>query len=348
MDKTLIIRADATPDIGTGHLMRSLALAREWKARGGNVVFASVCTSPELADRITRAGITLAAYPAVPETAEDLDRTRTLIRRHSAVWTILDGYHFSPDFPEGVRETGCALLMLDDYNHRPFYGPDILVNQNPCAPDLGYSCAESTVTLFGPAYAFIREEFLKAVPKTDYPDRARRILVTMGGADTENITGQILKALEHLSGPPLKLRVIIGPGFPAPETLESLAPASGHSVEFIRNPADMASHMAWADIGISAAGSTCWELAYMGLPSLLVTAAENQALNAAAFDKMGIFISLGHYRELTPENITGALQNLAENKALRERMSTRQQALMDGRGAARIIDRVTAMKGRSI
>ncbi|MEH0019934.1 MAG: UDP-2,4-diacetamido-2,4,6-trideoxy-beta-L-altropyranose hydrolase [Desulfobacter sp.] len=348
MDRTLIIRADATPDIGTGHLMRNLALAREWKARGGNVVFASVCTSPELADRITRAGMTLTAYPAVPDTAEDLDTTQALIRRHRAAWTILDGYHFPPDLPEGIRETGCALLMLDDYNHRPFYGPDILVNHNPCAPDLGYCCAERTVTLFGPAYAFIREEFLNETPKTDHPGRARRILVTMGGADTENITGQILKALEHLSGSPLEIRVIIGPGFPAPETIEPLAPASGPPVEFIRNPADMAGQMAWADIGISAAGSTCWELAYMGLPSLLVTAAENQALNAAAFDKMGIFISLGHYRELTPENITGALRNLAEDKALREKMSARQQTLMDGRGAARIIDRMTAMKGRSI
>ncbi|HEX3049196.1 MAG TPA: GNAT family N-acetyltransferase, partial [Aggregatilineaceae bacterium] len=95
--------------------------------------------------------------------------------------------------------------------------------------------------------------------------------------------------------------------------------------------------MAWADVAVTASGSTCWELLYMGLPSAVIVLAENQEPIARDLSERGAVINLGWQHDLSDEQIGAALRDLIEDEARRKRMSETGRALVDGRGAERVI-----------
>ena len=190
---------------------------------------------------------------------------------------MLDGYHFDPAYQKAIREAGYRLLVVDDTAHLPAYHADVLLNQNIYAPQLTYSYDPHTVLLLGPMYALLRPEFLVWKEwERHIPDTARHILVTLGGGDSDNVTLKVIQALHDIRLPDLEIRVIVGPANPHRDSLVAAIEHGPHSVELLFDVTDMPGLMAWADIAVSAAGSTCWELLFMGLPSLVGVLADNQ------------------------------------------------------------------------
>ena len=98
--------------------------------------------------------------------------------------------------------------------------------------------------------------------------------------------------------------------------------------------------MAWADLAIAAGGSTNWELAFMGLPSVIITVAENQSAIAQQLGKMGVTISLGWYQQLTVNQLTTAILSLLSAQQKRQQMSEKGRQLVDGLGSQRIIEKM--------
>src|SRR5262249_23119014 len=153
--------------------------------------------------------------------------------------------------------------------------------------DLYPSCGSNTALLLGTRYALLRREFFRARP-TDraHAPRAQKLLVTVGGGDPNNCTHTILEGVAVIED--LTTIAVGGPSNPRATELEQLAQRTGGRIIVQRNPPDMSHLMAWADIAISAAGNTCWELAFMGLPMLLVVLAENQRPGATSLDTLGL------------------------------------------------------------
>jgi UDP-2,4-diacetamido-2,4,6-trideoxy-beta-L-altropyranose hydrolase len=98
----------------------------------------------------------------------------------------------------------------------------------------------------------------------------------------------------------------------------------------------MASLMAWADIAVTGAGSTCWELACMGLPALALVIAENQRAIAEELSAAGVIFNLGSHQEVSAERIASIIDGLLYSSFRRLRMSQRGRALVDGQGAERV------------
>jgi UDP-2,4-diacetamido-2,4,6-trideoxy-beta-L-altropyranose hydrolase len=324
---TLFIRADADTRMGTGHVMRCLALAHAWP---GEVVFLGRVESEGLRRRIAEMGARFIALDASGDVQAVLDVLSGVDAKHVA----LDGYHFTPAYQRAIRAAGYRLLVIDDNAHLPHYHTDILLNQNIYAPNLDYTTEPDTVCLLGTRYALLRPEFARWQNWTrDISNAAHKVLVTMGGGDPDNVTLKVVEALQKLDILNLDVKVVVGAANPHRDALVQAAPDAA----FLVNVADMSELMAWADVAVSAAGSTSWELIFMGLPSLLVTVADNQRDIAAGLDAAGAALGLGWHADLTAGIIAGALGDLLNDAARRHTMSAAARDIVDGQGAARVV-----------
>jgi UDP-2,4-diacetamido-2,4,6-trideoxy-beta-L-altropyranose hydrolase len=345
MSLNLVIRADANSIVGTGHLMRCMALAQGWNDCVGQVTFLSHCESENLHKRIRSEGFNFQPIEFAHPDPCDLNRTISILSdltkpNHSTknTWLILDGYHFTPDYQKALRTDIYNLLVLDDMVHLNHYHADILLNQNIHAPKLKYPCDKETIKLLGCDYALLRREFLRYRNWRRHTQRrAKKILVTLGGVDPDNVTLKVVKALSLIDDPGLEIKIVVGPSNP---NINSLKAALSHlplNCNLLFNVSDMPSLMAWADVAVSAAGSTCWELAFMGLPGLIITIADNQVEIAKGLGRAGAMIDLGWHENISIEQLAKTLNIILQSHLKRATLSEKGQKLVDGMGGKKII-----------
>jgi UDP-2,4-diacetamido-2,4,6-trideoxy-beta-L-altropyranose hydrolase len=334
----LLVRADASAAIGTGHVMRCLALAQAWVERGGRARFASAACPEALAERLASEGFECERLHTRAGGAEDARATLRLARKHGARWIALDGYHFSPPYQAQLRAAGARVLLFDDEARAPAYAADLLLNQNLHASsgDYGWKSGSARL-LLGSQYALLRREFRHGAGVHErVAPRARRLLVTLGGADPSNATERVLRALRRLRRADFEVLCLAGAANPHFDTLKHYADPPHLRVE--HSTSDMPARMAWADLAISAAGTTTWELCFMGLPTLSIVLADNQQRIAHSLAERGAALSLGRAEALREDVLERAVGELAEDEALRATLSSQGRALVDGRGAERVAD----------
>jgi UDP-2,4-diacetamido-2,4,6-trideoxy-beta-L-altropyranose hydrolase len=342
MKNTLLIRADAHSGIGTGHVMRCLALAQAWKERGGEAVFASSMLPPKLRARLRSEGLICAHISTSPGSAFDALQTGELAMISDADWVVVDGYHFGSHYQRTVKESGRHLLFLDDNRHAGHYYADLILNQNLHGNDTLYINREPhTRLLLGTDYVLLRSEFrrmkrgVRPIPKT-----ATKLLVTLGGSDPDNVTLEVVKALQKADFSMLKVRVIVGSNYMYYNELLKCASESNTPMQLAINPANMPELMMWADLAISGGGTTCWEMAYLGLPAILLVIAENQRASAEALHKREAFVTLDHKRPFDETEFLETLHRLIFDREHREALSLNASQLVDGQGVFRVLEHV--------
>lgn len=342
----LFIRADANTQIGTGHIMRCIALAQAWQDQGGQVTFLTHCTSEPLRQRIQVEGFEFVPIDHANPDSSDLKKTIEVIKPQTPIceppaakpWLCLDGYHFTPDYQKAIRDAGIRLLVIDDMNHLPHYHADILLNQNIHAPDLHYFCDPDTTLLLGTRYVLLRREFMKYKGlKREIPEKAKKIIVTMGGADPDNATLKVFEAIKLLNDPDLDVKIIIGPSNPNIEIIKRSMLHAQCPMRCVENATHMPDLMAWADLAITAAGSTCWELAFMGVPFGAIVLAENQAQVASALKLAGVSRTLDTDDSMSVSEIASQLRPLLRSRTKRKEMSRLGSELIPTAGNAETI-----------
>lgn len=334
----LVIRADANTAIGSGHVMRCLALAQAWQDQGGAVTFVSD-VSTSLRERLRSEGIAVRPVTAEPGSAADAEYLIETARELGARHVVVDGYHFGAVYPKQLKDARLHVLFLDDNGHAKHYYADLVLNQNiHDSEDLYPSREPYTRLLLGTRYALLRREFQPWQNwRREISDTGWNVLVTMGGSDPDNVTLKVLRALERARPERVDVRVVVGSGNPHFAELEKAARHLTHTVRLEQNTTDMPALMAWADVAVSAAGSTCWELAFMGLPSIVLVVAENQQAIAANLTQRDAAISLGQAVDTSQDSIASAVLDLLYDTNARRRLSKRGRSLVDGRGAARAV-----------
>jgi UDP-2,4-diacetamido-2,4,6-trideoxy-beta-L-altropyranose hydrolase len=341
--ETLLVRADATSRIGMGHFMRSLALAEQWKAQGGEAVFLSRCENRDLRERLDRREIELLPIEEPHPAPGDLHQTRDALGEYGASWLVVDGYNFDPDYHLALRRDESRLLIIDDCADLQAYHADIVLNQNISANKLSYPCGADTALLLGNDYALLRTEFtgwdewMRVIP-----DRAENILVTLGGSDPDLVTLDIIDALAGVPAPALQVKVVVGNlnRHGAEIRLAAASCPTAHAIEVVPPVDDMSALMIWADVAISAAGSTCWELASVGLPSLLVVLSPDQLAIAQGMDQTRAAI---YVEDRTGDEIARTLSALVEDRDRRAGISRKCREFIDGHGAERVVTAMVKM-----
>ena len=292
---TLLLRADASPQIGMGHVMRCLALAEPWLQAGSAVTLLTASPPPALRARAEVLGVTIKELSAASDSPADASETIAFAQSLRATWLVLDGYHFDAGFQRAVKSAGLRLLVFDDTAHATHYAADFVLNQNLGASASLYPHRDPTTRLLlGPRFVQLRGEFASFNAQAANPRlsslapiggegrgegaRPPRVLVTLGGSDPDNATGEVLSVLRTI--PNLTADLILGPANPHAGALQSAIRNPQSAIHLHQNPPDLPPLMARADLAICAGGTTAWELSFLGVPMLVLVLAENQRTNA--------------------------------------------------------------------
>jgi UDP-2,4-diacetamido-2,4,6-trideoxy-beta-L-altropyranose hydrolase len=328
--------------------MRCLALAQAWQDTGRHAILATAAGLGSLETRLRSEGVEVVHVSSHPGSPDDAIQTANLAKKKGAAWVVVDGYHFGAEYQRIVRESGSRLLLIDDNGYADHYYADIVLNQNIHAHEDSYSDKEQyTRLLLGTRYVLLRREFLKWRGwKREIPDVAHKVLVTLGGTDPDNVTLKILRLLQFVKVKDLNTVVVVGGENPHHEEFQSIVQDSRFPVRLYSNVSNMPELMAWADIAIAAGGTTLWELAFMGLPSLILVLADNQRSSAQLLSKMGAVANLGCHKDLSSAEIAQAATRLIVTPRIRSEMTRRGQELVDGEGSARVLLNLEARKLR--
>jgi len=343
---TLLIHADASIAIGTGHAMRCLALAQAWQDAGGKTVIAMAEATSAIEDKLRREDVEVVRLDVAPGTDGDAIGTVSLAEQRQAAWVTVDGYQFDSAYQATLKSKDLRLMLIDDGGRAGPYSADLVLNQNAHAAEALYGQrAAYTQLLLGLDYAMLRRQFASWRNwQREIPAAGHRILVTMGGSDSGNFTLRVMEALPMVEMESLEAAVVVGGSNPHGRALEAAA-KSGHAVRLAKNADNMPELMARADLAVSAAGTTCWEMCFLGLPAVVVDLAANQRPVAQRLNELGVACYLGSSRNCSTERIARDLKRLLADAEARSRMCRRGRELVDGRGAARVC---AAMMGSGI
>lgn len=323
--------------MGLGHVMRCLALAEAWQADGGRTLFVSACGNGTQ-QRIRESGSVLVplgqAYPG----PEDVGTTKECLAQAPGSVLVLDGYQFDGAYQKAVRVSGHPLAVIDDFAGVDHYVADVIVNPNLGADKLDYSCESYTRLLLGTAYVPLRPEFNRwRAWDRHFVHPARRLLVTLGGTDPDNVTRMALDALARPDMACLEATVVVDGANPRLAELRQAAEACAASVRVACDVRDMAELMAWADVAVSGGGTTCWEMAFMGLPNGIIVLSDNQRVNAEVLDTAGVSVRIGSVCEVTADAIHDCVEKLVDDEGMCREMSIRGRTLVDGQGTRRVL-----------
>ncbi len=356
-------RADANPQIGTGHVMRCLALAEALTARGARCVF--LCRAAglgALAERIAAGGHTLIELPegtppAQPDTfahsawlphgwREDARLCRECLATFAPVdWLVVDHYALAADWQTALRATARQILVIDDLADRP-HDADLLLDQNlQTEPEKRYIglLPAYCQTLFGPRHALLRREFAaarEAALNRRAEDSAQRLLVMFGGADRENLTTRTLVVLAEM-GFAGAVDVVVGPLHGEAENLERYC-AAHPGLCLHRSPPDIAALLAAADLAVGSPGVSTWERCSVGLPSITLAVAANQLELAETVAEQQGHLHLGRHDAVSDTELAAAIRLLWSLAEWRDRIARHAGLICDGRGAERLAKRMFA------
>ncbi len=329
----LLIRADASLAIGTGHVMRCLALAQAWQDAGGAASLAVAEMPDALSPRVLAEKVSLNRLDVTPGGLEDVRATVAHAHRLKADWVVIDGDRFGNDFLEAVRNAGFRTMLLDDFANRETFPADLIVNPNLDEDGQQYRKRGATAQLLmGPSYILLRREFRQSADRREVRQTGNKILVTLGGSDPENLTPKIADALARCSD--LEVTAIAGAGYDNADELRNL---KGDNIRVVFNPANMAQLMKDADQAIIAAGGTLWELLSMGCAVLSYSRNIVQASVVNELSRRGMVVDMGGTCHFDPAALLVSVMELANSPLARDRMATLGCSILDGRGAARTV-----------
>ncbi len=359
----VVFRCDASYQIGSGHVMRCLALADALSERGSFCTFVTRSHPGNSNDRIVDHGhglyvldavaaakrqlgseIDYASWLGQPQSI-DAEQTKDIVDQICPDMIIVD--HYALDYL-WHRKVGSdrSLMVIDDLANRR-YECDLLLDQNfgRAVTDYDGLVAGGTKCLMGPTFALLRPEFKANRPKSLARRREiakpMKLLISMGGTDIDNSSGRILTVLSNSPiRDELDVTVVLGHSAPNKDAVRDLIARSPIDAKLLSGVAEMAALFVDMDLAIGAAGGSVWERCCLGVPSLLLSIADNQKAAALALGNSGIAIDLGDLRVAGWENrLLETLEDLLRSDKL-ARLSTSAADLVDGRGSARVASHI--------
>jgi UDP-2,4-diacetamido-2,4,6-trideoxy-beta-L-altropyranose hydrolase len=307
-------RADASHHIGAGHVMRCLSLAQGLKILGVESIFICKYLPGNLISYIEdrKFNVLKLPKPHAPDSSEkqlavhwvqDAEQTCELIKGKSIDWLVVDHYEIDAVWENTLQPYIKKLMVIDDLANRE-HACDLLLDQNLNRLSAHYNLLvePSTKKLMGCEFALLRPEFAELRPKAlieRKEARIKRILVTMGGMDENNITEDVLTALNRSTLPAdFQINVVLGANSSWIAQIMEMAQGMKVTTNVLVDVKDMAGLMLESDLAIGGAGSTSWERCCLGLPSLVMILAENQRYGAEALEAVGAAVVIKELSEL--------------------------------------------------
>ncbi|MDJ0022481.1 MULTISPECIES: UDP-2,4-diacetamido-2,4,6-trideoxy-beta-L-altropyranose hydrolase [Pantoea] len=353
--KKILIRADASLLIGTGHVMRCLTLADQLKKRGAECYFATRLHDGHLQDKILERGHLCLPlkkpHDRKAKTAsyadwlgctqlQDAHEVLSLLNDLNIDLCVVDHYGLASDWESYLKEKVGKIIVIDDLANR-IHQCDILIDQNAgrTIEDYKALAPESCRFLLGAEYALLRDEFSALRDSSlnrKKNNELKSITISMGGIDAANATEDVLKALRKSKLPDsCCINVVVGSNFPWMDEINKSIENYPWKTTLLIDTREMGKILSETDLAIGAAGSSAWERCALGVPSVMIVVAENQKVIAESLEKLNaawIINSQQDILALLPEYIS----NFVNDAELLSTMSSNSSLVTDGQGAARI------------
>ena len=282
--------------------------------------------------------LTHSQWLGVPQ-QQDAEDVLAALQQRSPDWIVVDHYALDAEWERAVAGTA-RCLAIDDLADRHHH-VDLLLDQNlgRSQADYQHLVSPHCTVLAGPGYALLRREFAhlreKSLSRRCNAPAIRRILISLGGVDNDNVTESVLRLLPFCSLPSdVEIVVVMGSLAPWIESVRRAGAEVPLPVQVLSNVGNMAEVMADCDLAIGAVGGSAWERCCLGLPTLAIILAENQRPGAVALQQAGAVELLGDVRQLS-HRLPAALR-CAQAPGVLAGLIERAQAVADGGGVARI------------
>lgn len=358
----VVFRTDASLQIGTGHVMRCLTLAGALRAHGAECRFVCRAGVGNLLELIGKAGFDAIALPVrsieAPARRDeepgpvhagwlgtdwktDAEEVIGIINDGGAQpdWLVVDHYALDANWESRLRPYCRRLLAIDDLADRN-HDCDLLLDQNLVARMFDRYTDRVPARcglLLGPKFALLQPPYAELHSNVSLrAGKIRRILVFFGGSDPANLAGKAIDAFLSLGQPDIEMDIVINPDGPHAAAVRGQVEGKRQIHLHERLPS-LAPLMARADLAIGAGGSTSWERCCLGLPSLVVTIAENQRPIAAELDRQGLVRWLGDLEEVDTAILASRMREIVD-RGLAPEWSERCHRLVDGKGTVRVAD----------
>lgn len=329
----IAIRADGGSNIGMGHIMRTLVLAREI-AKYNEVFYICKTNNSECNEFI--AGINKIREEGFQVITINVQTPTKDIINIKADCLITDSYEVDENYFNTTANYFKYTCYIDDLCIQN-YNVNILINQNINAMDLEYKITNETKFFLGSKYVMLRDEF-RNIKQRNIRDNVEDILITVGGGDPVNATQTILNCVKETS---YNYHVVIGSSFEK-DYVHKILGNKSDNIHFYFN-ANMYELMNKCDLAISGAGSTLYELAACGIPTLGFVLADNQLGVAKKMHEMGILIYLGWHYEFDKNKLICEIDKLCKNTDVRRRMSYNAQQIVDVKGIEKIAKYINSL-----
>lgn len=333
-----LFRVDGSPLIGYGHIFRTLSIAHELIKRGHNLSYLSKA-DPELRKLFERSEIDHIFFERDHE-GNDIEILKQYIDQLCPDSLLIDSYAFNESDLRHLKDETSLLISIDD-NGEMHFPSHIVINGNAHADKLDYSGDPDTDFLLGLDYSMLREKIRTLTPR-ERTGELERLLITLGGSDINDYTPVVLEAINHLFE---DVDVVIGPGFKPVNVNRIKEIAGSKNIELHFQPQYIEVIMNRADLAISAAGSTLYELIALNVPLLAIIQADNQMNLARELDERGLIINLGHHASLTKDRIREVIKSLVESPEIIMEMHKNQKKYSLLNGVTNIVNRIEKRLG---
>ena len=350
------IRTDASLQMGSGHVMRCLTLAKLLTHQGHSITFICRAHDGHLAPVIEQNSFAIhllakgehndfaknyahSDWLGASET-QDFADCQPILTQLQPDWLIIDHYAIGKHWQSLAKGLlpSLKILAIDDLADRQ-HDCDILLDQNFGRKSESYQSfvPNQCHLLLGSRYTLLRDEFCQwrevSLARRKTIRHPKTILVNLGGVDNDNITLTILQSLQGIAQiKDYSVTVVMGKTAPHIDSVQDFANKANFACEVIVNAHNMAQLMANADLAIGAAGSTTWERCCLGLPMLLIVLADNQTVIAEALAQNNVVKVVSDIAKLDAQLPT-LLDELSKNY---KTYSQKSAQLVDGHGSTRV------------
>ena len=331
-----VLRFDASPTIGGGHAIRSGALATALVAEGWRTLCATRHDTMATAPRVLEPFDEVVSLSA--DGVGEIDEIAARIGG-SCQAVVIDHYGWDRALHRACRRIAPCITVVED-RREALHDCDILVNQS-IEPDGMPSGEEVLDELVGPRYALLRPSFRRTRVRCGSGENEGRVLLICGFADKRNLTEHLFDAIDGAPGV-RAVDVVLGAANMHRESVHRRLRRAAAPSHLHVDPLPLASLMIRASLAVTTAGSTCWELACLGVPMVTVVAASNQAPVARTLLAAGAGNSAGDVDDALDMRLREQVVGLLADGAQRRRMAVRGRSLVDGLGAVRVARAISA------
>lgn len=355
MPMKIAFKVDSSAHIGSGHFRRCLVLANEARFIGFETLFVSTFLSSTEQNLLCEHGHRFARLDATPKALwstasnpswdsevaiayelRDADGTSSILRGFSADLVVLDHYFLTQRWVDRLRDASVkSFLAIDDLD-REWIDIEFAVNGN-LNQSVTLHLNSRAVQFSGGKFAIISREYRLLRNQTLLlPSARRQVTIFVGGSDPKNLTELLLAAVLDVCGDVWPIEVVVGSFSEQLESVRQLIAGSQH-VTLSTNKPSMADSYSKIRLALGAGGTSAWERACLGVPTVLLAAAANQILVCEAFAQAGGEIYLGSADQVTKQRVANVVETLIASPTDLDELSQAGSLAIDGYGAERIV-----------